>query len=787
MNVPPPLPRQRISAFVLIAIPLLLLALAARAILGGFGHLLTEPLQKLTVALGGIVAAGVAAILGIVALFLRRRPWVLSMVLVVAAICLGKLLTGELRQPIEGVTSRLRESAAQGFVLGKEPIPQEKGASTGAQLQPSMVAWGEEAMVRPYLEHGHHDPAWDDAAQQFIRGVALEVTDYSVSPGEEHLRALGRQLQHAGCNDPWVLFLIRRLGEKDPDFAEAMAKASSSLASAGYPPFCLWWARAETVRGLRREAPSEAAAVMKDCLEALRGALSAKPLDAGAYCAWSELFSSDAGEKLLEQNGEEVCGVVDSVAGVQEWFRLWLRGHSEVQQAWLARGGGWANSVTEERWKLFSQHLAAARAALEQAQKLEPDQPAIATTMMTVELGCSRPEEMRQQFDRAIQARFDYLPAYGSMRNGLLPRWFGSTEAQLAFGRACLATGRFDTEVPCQMLQVVYDIAKDQKDPEQYYKTGAPWEDLMKTLDGYLAHGNPARRSYYLSEKAVFASKRGMDELVGQLLKELDYKVDPEVVAGWNLPVDWAERIASLSGPAGKLVLEADHEDHMNLGRSLASLLAAQKLPDLPPVVQGYIAQRIADVQALTALDSAPWLPWAPPQDQSGWKVEGGNWQISSSALLELKTGNAGSFLTRLRPVGDTWDIRGELFLKNQGPGRVEAAFFCGPPDNREGRGLSLRFWSNVNGWAGASVARGFENEAMSKQRDLAESFPIYIRMINHRIGVMADNGVWFANQPIPEGTEIDKNSVLTIGSTAGAGKTVEFRRVLCRSLIKAN
>lgn len=786
MDTPPSLPRQRISAFVLIALFLLLLALAARELLTDFDQVLTTPFQKLVAVVGGLVAAAGAAFFAMIALILRRRPWILSAFLVAAAICICGLLGGELRKPLAAFGASLKESMADGANLGSRPIPQEKSAATEAQLQPAIVAWGEETMVRPYLERVRPGAGWDESARQLIRGAVLQMALSPASPGWEHLRALGARILRQGCDDPWVVFLIRRMGNEDPDFAEAMGKSASTLAQAGYPPFCVCLARMETVRGLRRDAPSEAAGAMKDCLESLREALAAKPLDAGGYRIWSRLFDLDTGESLLKENGDEVCRVVDSVPGIQEWFRAWLHGHSEITQAWEARGRGWANTVSDEGWRLFSQHLATARAALERAQKSAPSQPAIAMSLMRVELGESHAAELRAQFDRAVQAQFDYLPAYNSLRNALLPRWFGSEEALLAYGRGCLSTNRFDTEVPWQMVRAAYDIAKDQPDLDTYYRGTAAWEDLLKTLDGYLAHGNPARRKFYLSEKAVLGVKRNLPPLVKPILEELDYQIDPEVIAEWNLPVQWAARIATYCTPASSALAIAENEEDTHPEKSVQSLLTAQKLPGLPPVVKVYLERRLAEIQAEIALQAAPWHPLALPQDLSGWKTEGGTWRADGKSEVEVKTENADALLTQLQPIGDTWELKGELVLTGGKSGRAEAAFLCGPAGDLARKGFSLRIWTAASGTEAISLARGFRDDPFSKGMDAAPSTWFFIRFANQRVRVIANKVQWLADQPLPEGIEIGKDALLSLGSTS-TGQTVQFRHLEWRTPAKEN
>jgi len=779
----PPLPRRRISPLLLAAIFFLLLAIGARAILSGTDALTQPPWQRIAFAVTGILAAVAALMFGVVACFVQSRTWPLSVFVGLASLWFAGVLANELPQPFARAFSQIRQSSAAGVAQAQRPIPEEKNAPRSAQTAAPLIAWGEAAMLRPYLEHGHHDDAWEEDARQLIRGTALKLAGGWANPGVENLRALGVRILHAGCDDPWVLFLIRRLGDQDPDFPEAMAKFPAAIASHGYPAFPVWLAQAEALRAARRDTPRAATVLAPGCLEALREALSSRPLEAGDYSAWCEVFEGEPSHSLLKQDGEAVCRIVESVPGTQEWFRLWIRGRWEIEQAWLERGFGYANTVSAGQWQRFSEHLAAARADLEQSWKLNPKQPEIARALTTVALGSAGLEEMRLRFDGAARARFDYIPAYDVFRNGLRPRWFGSEEAQLAFGRNCLATQRFDTKVPWQMVRAVRDIAADQNDADEYYKNTAPWDDLKATLDGYLAHGDPARRSYLLSTKAVLAGKRCLPDVLAPLLKELAYKIDPQVVEDWNLPVQWAARMATLCGPASSLLAAAENQQEAQQPeQALQSLLAAQKVPGQLPIVNDYLGGYVAELTAVVAMKSRPWQPLTPPKDLSGWQAEGGEWRVVSPTVLEVKPGSSSARLTRLQPIGDTWELRGNFELVTPGEGRAEAELFCGPSGEQERHGLSLRFWTNGRDWSGISVARGLGEDAFSKKANFVRSTPFTVRMINHRVRVFANKTLWIADQPMPAGVTIENGALLALGATGYGACTVQFRNLEWRA-----
>ena len=741
------------------------------------------PWQRLALAIGGNAAAGVALLFCFLALLMRRKGWPLAFFTGAVSLGVFWFLVPQLRQPIHDIAGQVSQSQQDGMPQAGQAIIQQKSASTMAKVQPLLIAWGEDAMVKPYDEHGHHDGKWDKQVHEFIRGLALEMAGGNPWHGMERLRVLAGEVKHTGCDDPWVLFLIRRFGADDPDFGDAMRQSVTALSE--YGPFPQWLARAEVVRAERTEGVAPRGKLDPACLDALRGTLSAKPLTQGDLEAWLNIFNMEPGESVLKQDADGVCQTIEAIAGMPAWFPLAVRGRAEIDLAWEARGSGWANSVGQDQWQQFTQHLQLAREALQKSCKLAPEEPQPATALITVALGSNGIEEMRQHFDAVLASRFDYIPAYDALRQGLLPRWHGSEEAVLSFGRNCLATQRFDTGVPWQMLRAVYRVANDQEDEGAYYAHRAPWKELNAMFAGYLAHASPERKNYFLSNKLVMVAHAGMDDEVAKLLKELNYEMDPQAKADWNLSVNYMGRMAALSGPAADTVLAGLRLSDKQPAQAAQKMRAAQKTSGLPPAAAGFIAREADELEAIVALGQSKWQPLTPAEDLSGWKAVSGRWKVVSPDVVEVATEDSGACLTRLTPAGPTWEIRGELVLKTNKPGRVEAAIFCGPPDDQKQHGFSVRFWRRAAGKhsSGVSLARGFGENAVSKETTFEETLPFFIRSENGRVRVKSgDDDQWFADQPLPEGAIVDSGALLSLGSTGGGGESVQFRKLEWRA-----
>ena len=95
--------------------------------------------------------------------------------------------------------------------------------------------------------------------------------------------------------------------------------------------------------------------------------------------------------------------------------------------AWEARGSGYANTVTEEGWRLFKQRLKQAEDIIREAEGESLYDPHLASVHLQVGKGSSWPErEYRQVFEAAIKREPCYPPYYFQRINWLMPRWSGN-------------------------------------------------------------------------------------------------------------------------------------------------------------------------------------------------------------------------------------------------------------------------------------------------------------------------------------------------------------------------
>jgi hypothetical protein len=126
----------------------------------------------------------------------------------------------------------------------------------------------------------------------------------------------------------------------------------------------------------------------------------------------------------------------------QEWVK-WrpssitaqvARAEAYMNYAWHARGTGYADTVTDEGWKLFNSRVESARFVLNLAGRLNEKCPYWYEAMQHVATaqGWSKPEA-RNLFEQAIAFEPSYYHYYREYTGFLLPKWHGEDGEAEAF------------------------------------------------------------------------------------------------------------------------------------------------------------------------------------------------------------------------------------------------------------------------------------------------------------------------------------------------------------------
>jgi hypothetical protein len=186
-----------------------------------------------------------------------------------------------------------------------------------------------------------------------------------------------------------------------------------------------------------------------------------------------------------------------------------FQGTRLTHAAWAARGYGFADTVGPDAWRLFKERLDAAHRELEEAWRRDPTDARVCDQMIVVHMGLGTPrEEMEAWFARAMETDPDDAEACARKLYYLYPRWHGSHEQMVAFGRECLATRNWRGGLPFVLLDAHEAIAKEVADPAAYFRAAAVWDDVRAVYDGHLVNApDDAKRRSQFARYAVTAEQ----------------------------------------------------------------------------------------------------------------------------------------------------------------------------------------------------------------------------------------------------------------------------------------
>jgi hypothetical protein len=152
--------------------------------------------------------------------------------------------------------------------------------------------------------------------------------------------------------------------------------------------------------------------------------------------------------------------------------------------AWSARGTGYANTVSEEGWKLYEERLAKAEATLLESQRYASTSPLWDYEFISVAEGLNWPVARRLGlFKNAYQKEKSFVANYSVFVRGLVPKWGGDWKTVDEFIRNAVeltksAEGR-------SMYAWLY-MTVDECDCDGFdllRDTMANWPDLKQSFD----------------------------------------------------------------------------------------------------------------------------------------------------------------------------------------------------------------------------------------------------------------------------------------------------------------
>ena len=359
------------------------------------------------------------------------------------------------------------------------------------------LAWHNEALTKAYDTVGSHNPKWDEPAHKALAEFALT----RAGKKSEDATEMGDWVQEAvkdGCDDAMIQYLYCRFA---PDLAskplsarkDAYRKAAQALENSGYSALLKFYAndRAADVlwqdgdRTLWSEISHFRRAAMNDLAVALQDkSMPIEEVDG----AFSMLL------KTISDNDTEMADAYTQLQG--SLFKNWphtstayfIKGKFNYSLAWQARGRGYADTVTPEGWKGFKEKLEAADAAYRKAWSLNSKDARLPTEMIEMAV-CQEKDrkEMELWFQRAMELNTNNYTACANKLRYLSPKWYGTREDMIAFGKECVASTKWGGQIPLILAEAHRHYAQllDKDGKAAYWQTPDVWPDIQASYERF--------------------------------------------------------------------------------------------------------------------------------------------------------------------------------------------------------------------------------------------------------------------------------------------------------------
>jgi hypothetical protein len=415
-------------------------------------------------------------------------------------------------------------------------------AQTTAPAEPSQLRmqWMLDTTVGAYEAAGTKNPKWDALARRILEAAGRTWGHSPRLNGDEDAIVMYGSLDaiKAGCRDPLVIYARARsitfYGAKPAELEGLQKGMADAFRASKYPAIrkCFGFLRAAQVDV--QAAPGD---------DKVRAASQALVEEAMALLP--EVF---ADPRMPREQLGGVFGVVDDASEVVEGDRaalheravklmeasslpraavLFARGEMAIHDGWRARGGGFADTVTPDGWRTLQLKMGEGRDLLRQSWELDANDFETAQLQLDAETHDSHGREaMEYWFAIATKLDPDDQRPYAAKLNWLTPKWHGSANEMLAFGRECVGGGRWSGLVPLVLVDAYWELGRESGDgytpapPREYFASDPNiWEEIKPIYDRYLQE--PDASSYHKTRYAVIAAYSGKWKEANALFKSM--------------------------------------------------------------------------------------------------------------------------------------------------------------------------------------------------------------------------------------------------------------------------
>jgi hypothetical protein len=146
---------------------------------------------------------------------------------------------------------------------------------------------------------------------------------------------------------------------------------------------------------------------------------------------------------------------------------------------WVARGGGYADTVSDQGWQLFDERCKKARDAAEAAWHEDPFDAAASDYMVRLSMDLQLGDDtMESWFQRAMLADPDDFQACDNKAFYLSPQWHNDPSDAVTFGRQCIKIGTPRNRISLTIVSIYQSLNGFVDPPGSLYQDPQVWQDL---------------------------------------------------------------------------------------------------------------------------------------------------------------------------------------------------------------------------------------------------------------------------------------------------------------------
>lgn len=395
--------------------------------------------------------------------------------------------------------------------------PAEAAAAARAKTHEELVTWNKETTVNEYEDHASHNPSWDSEAKRAL-GLYAELRSGPEDMGkvEQDLRRALQGLTQVHCDDPLINYLALRSEvtagvRSNKEAAADFRQAADRLVASQYSPIRKFYgvfraAQSSIYINKNKVTPPEFYPYRQQMLSYLEQVVRDRSVpDEEIYQILHNVIEARfwAGDGLGKLD-TLVNNTLFTARPVTALSYL-IRGEHETEYGWLMRGNGYAYKVTDEGWKGFSLHLGRAAEAVQKSWDMDQTDARIPTMMLAVVQGNGDNRAiMEKWFKRAMDLNPYNYNACSAKLEYLQPKWYGSPEAMLSFGRECVQSSTWKGTVPLILVDAHYKLSTylEKSQRSEYWKDPAVWPDVKAAYEKFFelnpeAYGYRHNYAYY--------------------------------------------------------------------------------------------------------------------------------------------------------------------------------------------------------------------------------------------------------------------------------------------------